>query len=69
MLIAGLVVAAIGFVFLLDLGRAAEKFAAMARPLPAWMTWPWSTSPVYYRFMGALFIAMGALFLGAALER
>ncbi len=69
MLIAGLAVVVVGFVFLLNLGGAAEKFAAMARPLPRWMTWPWSTSEVYYRFVGALFVAMGALFLGAALGR
>lgn len=59
----------VGFVFLLDLGGAAEKFAAMARPLPTWMTWPWTTSALYYRFVGALFVAMGAFFLGAALGR
>ncbi len=69
MLIAGLAVVVVGFVLLLDLGGAAEKFAAMARPLPVWMTWPWSTSALYYRFMGVLFIAMGALFLGVALPR
>lgn len=69
MLIAGVAVVVVGFVFLLDLGGAAEKFAAMARPLPAWMTWPWTTSALYYRFVGALFVAMGAFFLGAAFGR
>ena len=69
MLVAGVAVVVVGFVFLLNLGGAAEKFAAMARPLPGWMTWPWTTSSLYYRFMGALFVAMGAFFLGSALGR
>jgi hypothetical protein len=66
--IVGLIIVIVGFVLVLNLGRAADSFAAMARGLPGWMTWPWTASAAYYRCVGALFVAMGAFLLGAGLR-
>ena len=65
MVVAGLALAVVGFGLLFNLGDAAVWLAVRARPLPAWVTWPWGTNATYYRSVGALLVLMSALFLGA----
>ena len=64
MAVAGLALAVSGFALLFNLGESADWLAVRSAPLPEWVTWPWGTSPTYYRAVGALLALISAFVLG-----
>jgi hypothetical protein len=59
LLILGLVLVAVGLVLAGNLVGAADVWAAMAKPFPAWMRAPYSDNPMYYRIFGVVFVVGG----------
>ena len=69
MVILGFVAALIGVVLILNVGRSADRLAALARPWPWWLRGWAGTSPLGYRIVGVLWVALGALFVAEGLKR
>ena len=69
MAITGVVAAVVGVVLLLNIGRSADRLAALARPWPWWLRGWAGSSPLSYRVVGVLWVLLGALLVADGMRR
>ena len=69
MAITGVVAAVVGVVLLLNIGRSADRLAALARPWPWWLRGWAGSNPLSYRIVGVLWVLLGALLVADGMRR
>jgi len=65
----GVVAAVVGVVLLLNIGRSADRLAALARPWPWWLRGWAGSNPLSYRIVGVLWVLLGALLVADGMRR
>jgi hypothetical protein len=63
------VAAVVGVVLILNIGRSADRLAALARPWPWWLRGWAGSNPVSYRIVGVLWVLLGALLVADGMRR
>ena len=69
MALTGVVAAVVGVVLILNIGRSADRLAALARPWPWWLRGWAGSNPVSYRIVGVLWVLLGALLVADGMRR
>ena len=69
MALTGVVAALVGVVLLLNIGRSADRLAALARPWPWWLRGWAGSNPLSYRIVGVLWVLLGALLVADGMRR
>ena len=69
MALTGVVAAVVGVVLLLNIGRSADRLAALARPWPWWLRGWAGSNPLSYRIVGVLWVLLGALLVADGMRR